>query len=1102
MAELVHLEKSQYWLDYLTEISRQHDSMELLDTAVDENEQVVQRPPSERLYIKQHFSSSYIDPQNPDTKTERYELEELFRQAKRFFILGDPGSGKTSLIKRISYLLSEGRQLREAYGQLLPFPIILRDLNYQEVNSWEELLRAFFEQSLPPEKISYKAKEIQAVFESGQAFVLLDGLDEITEPQTRKKLARLILEGIQAHPDCRWWITSRIVGFDQANFWGRKTSDKAQDAELEISAETNLISPLTIGRRSRQKEKTGKHTSKDQPFKEIYLAPFDDIQINLFLKNWAEYFRLPEGKEQFAEDFKNNLFRHPHIQHLARIPNMLAMMCLYYKVNKNFPDGRYLLYKKIAEIYLQKLFERRGIEKAPLTLDEQKNCLATIALHMQQQRAKSADKQLVITEKEAKELCLETLRQQPSAQSGERLQERIDAYFRRLQLGSAVFIPRARGIYGFLHLSYQEYFAAEALKSQFREACSRWAKPEKEERFWEKARKYAQDLSSWGESLTLFFQSLMVKGEQDIRACRYALEKLIGWKPKQNPPLDTNFIELTELLLTDESICSSDWDAENRTAPLLTKEEQLELLDSIVQEYITPPPPLVRAQYFIHPEHIHHKKSLEWIYHKKSQTTANKFITWAKEKGFWFKGKIKNLNLTQQKKIKPLWVVLENTKVDNNALHSLNKKKIFQKCRILHLSNNQITDTKALSQLTELRSLRLSHNKITDISGLKNMTKLTELHLYDNQITDTKALSQLTELQNLRLSHNKISNISGLKNMTKLRVLLLEKNEIIDIKHLRELEKLILLNISRNKIVDISPLRNAKELIALLASYNRINKIPDFCHLNKLEILIIKNNRISSLDNLKSAKNLKSLIIDRNNISTVSNIEKLTKLEKLSLSGNKITIIPKLKALNKLKALWMNNNKITNIENLKHVNKLSFISLNNNKISDITSLKKIRGVRALQLSNNEISDISPLEKLFKIKSLHLSSNNIKEISALSNLRKIKYLSLSNNKITSINPLKELTQIMTLKVSANQISDISALIHLKRIKRLYLSENRIINISVIKNLAKITHLKLSNNKISDITPLQNLKNLEVLELMDTEVKDTSPIKKLSIKVLRI
>ncbi len=662
----------QYLLDYLGCIRQKHEKIQHEETGVFQNRDAIVHVSSERLYVEPAFSKHYIDPQsNPDTREQLYKLEDLLEKYGRLFILGDPGIGKTTLINRISYLFSaqQNHQLAKRYGYPIPLPLILRDLDYSEVNSWEDLLGQFFSQDFL-KKITYRPDEIRPLLENGQAFVLLDGLDEVSEPETRKKLAKILRRAEQQYPRSRWWITSRLVGFDQHSFW---------HPEKKASEPEELYGPEVF----REKELSIK---KEQEFDEVFIAPFKNEQIQRFLFLWGDVY-FPEEKESFAENFYESLKSHPRIYHLARIPNVLSMMCLYYRVNQHLPDGRFKLYKEIAEIYMYRLREMRKQEKPPLSLDEQKRALAHIALEMQRRRTQSDKAQLTLSTAEVKSLMQQSLAEGPNI-SADQGAEAIEAYLETLQLGSAVLIPRSTDAYGFLHLSYQEYFAAEALRSRFDHLCTPWGDREKAAAFWQELQTYARNENTWGETLLLFFESFMVPGHQKVEACRYAFAQLFDWQPEKPEQLiDINYKETAAHILTDESICSSDWDEQSRKSPLFSKEEHLALLDFLI----------VQGSFFP-------KRTPIW----------QLIFDWGRKRGLAL-FLAKDTRIAEGNNYR--WVYgEESSSLTDKELDELGIDRLSQ-VRWLHLGRTPVSDLAPLEKLTGLRVLYLNDAQVSDLAS-------------------------------------------------------------------------------------------------------------------------------------------------------------------------------------------------------------------------------------------------------------------------------------------------------------------------------------------------------------------------------------------------
>ncbi|MDE7288227.1 MAG: serine/threonine protein kinase [Oscillospiraceae bacterium] len=116
------------------------------------------------------------------------------------------------------------------------------------------------------------------------------------------------------------------------------------------------------------------------------------------------------------------------------------------------------------------------------------------------------------------------------------------------------------------------------------------------------------------------------------------------------------------------------------------------------------------------------------------------------------------------------------------------------------LSDNDLTDLSALSELKQLEKLTFHNNNVTDLSFLKNMKRLTVLGAGNNGISDISIFSEVSGLKEIWIFDNNISDIAPLKNCKYL--------EHVDV--------------SGNSITDLTPLSGCK-LIILKADYNRLN---------------------------------------------------------------------------------------------------------------------------------------------------------------------------------------------------------------------------------------------------------------------------------------
>lgn len=389
--------------------------------------------PLERLYVPLFLASRNA----PDKKTnddEKQSIEQLLTLNRRLVILGDPGAGKSMLINYLITLFSSKRRHRlvSPMGHLIPLPFILRDFSITEEITFDNLLEQFKEQPFWPRE-GLSDGDLKQILLSGQGLILLDGLDEIGDVGKRKALRRAIIEqGIPRYPACVWVLTSRIVGYEEVAF------DNILEGGLkfhqDIVPETdNIFLPS---------------------FREhYYILPFNDEQIRNFVERWYTLREAdPENRKESVESLIKALSDSTGIESLSHNPNLLTMITLVHRIYARLPSGRALLYDKITEAYLESIDTFRGIQESSVSLNRHKLWLAALGFDMQKKRSEKAsdEPEILISEEQIKEKMRASI-----GQSCETDKE-LGFIARR----SGLLLPRKPGFYNFVHLSFQEYFAA------------------------------------------------------------------------------------------------------------------------------------------------------------------------------------------------------------------------------------------------------------------------------------------------------------------------------------------------------------------------------------------------------------------------------------------------------------------------------------------------------------------------------------------------------------------------------------------------------------------------------------------------------------------
>ena len=252
----------------------------------------------------------------------------------------------------------------------------------------------------------------------GKALILLDGLDEVQEEDTKR-----VLNQVQTFSDefgnNQFVITCRIAA----------------------------------------KEYTF------QGFTEIEVADFNFQQITTFAKNWFQFHNDQVKGERFIKKLKENK---PIIE-LATNPLLLTLLCLVFGEVGNFPANRSELYKEGVDVLLKKWDIKRNIERYQvyknLSLQRKEDLLSQISLTTFEQ------KDYFFKQKIVEEYIADFIYHLPDARIvPEELKLDSEAVLKSIEAQHGLLVERAKGIYSFSHLTFQEYFAAREIVANYKEA--------------------------------------------------------------------------------------------------------------------------------------------------------------------------------------------------------------------------------------------------------------------------------------------------------------------------------------------------------------------------------------------------------------------------------------------------------------------------------------------------------------------------------------------------------------------------------------------------------------------------------------------------------
>jgi predicted NACHT family NTPase len=196
-----------------------------------------------------------------------------------------------------------------------------------------------------------------------------------------------------------------------------------------------------------------------EQFTEVEIADFDEQQINTFAQKWFAR-KDPTKSHKFVRKLQQNL----PIQEIATNPLLLTMLCLMFEEIADFPANSAELYQEGLHLLLRKWDAKRNIEREQiykkLSLHHKEDLLGQIAL-LTFKRGDYFFKQNELEQHIANYIC-----NLPNVSTEtDLLQLDSEAVVKSIEAQHGLLVERARGIYSFSHLSFQEYFTAKEIVS-------------------------------------------------------------------------------------------------------------------------------------------------------------------------------------------------------------------------------------------------------------------------------------------------------------------------------------------------------------------------------------------------------------------------------------------------------------------------------------------------------------------------------------------------------------------------------------------------------------------------------------------------------------
>ena len=416
---------------YLELLSKETSQIDIRGLA---NSASAQRFPIEELYIPLTVAGAIGARRGEDKvapsireATGRDDLSAALLNP-RLVIMGDPGAGKTTFLRRIANRLCRARMglepkaAQELGFEEAPIPILVRlaDLHQHQQRCLKRedappmpdspgWLAHFLAATCRDQESRLDEPFWRATFKSGQAVALLDGLDEVPTDKDRKAMALWLEKLAATYGLLRLVVTCRPAAYQ---------------AEAVLSG-----------------------------FELARIADLEEDAVRTFLRRWCQavYADGETRAQEHLDELLDALRRRPEIRRLARNPVMLTALAVVHWNEKRLPEQRADLYESILT------WLARSREKLPNRPSDDKclSILQALALAMQ---IHAEGRQVQVPHYWAAETLAPEWREFPQ-------KERLPAarkFLSQEEADSGIVVKRGTEV-RFWHLTFQEYLAARAL---------------------------------------------------------------------------------------------------------------------------------------------------------------------------------------------------------------------------------------------------------------------------------------------------------------------------------------------------------------------------------------------------------------------------------------------------------------------------------------------------------------------------------------------------------------------------------------------------------------------------------------------------------------
>ncbi|MGD8780394.1 MAG: HEAT repeat domain-containing protein [Ignavibacteria bacterium] len=362
-------------------------------------------------------------------RSEPVKFEKTFNDSAQnnLVVLGDPGTGKSSLLKFL--LLKNASEILHGNNSkeknLFPIFIEIRKFEnaYKRKEPGYKILDYLYDCVNDTYQISLPRGFFEKYLQGGDALILFDGLDEVAAENRRAEIRdKIVMFSKSVSRKNSVIITSRIPGYNKTSF-------------------------------------------STENYRHFYLEYFNEDEIKEFVSKWYKTReKLETEAERKTEDLLKTIKDRPQIKELAKNPLLLTIIGIIHRYEAQLPQDRLTLYDKATEALLQTWDNIKEIIDQKFRLDEKRRFLEKLAIHLQSLE-KGDESTVVIDKHDLYKILLPEFEKLFNCDKRKARAE-VDNFLNVIRTRAGLLNEIGQYQWGFVHKTFQEYFAAKYIANE------------------------------------------------------------------------------------------------------------------------------------------------------------------------------------------------------------------------------------------------------------------------------------------------------------------------------------------------------------------------------------------------------------------------------------------------------------------------------------------------------------------------------------------------------------------------------------------------------------------------------------------------------------